>query len=544
MLFLSGVSCIAVFTYARSGIPESRRFPAHTVLRPSPGFSHDIAVIGGGSGGLSVAKEAAKSGARVALFDHVIPSHKGTKWGFAGTCVNVGCIPKKIFHYASLLSESLQDLKLAGWSELLKNKSLDHKWSDMVSTATNTIKRLSFSYRVGARKAGVEYINSRAKFSNTGDENELHYTLNGQKKVLRAKHIVIAVGGRPFIPPIPGIEHAITSDDIFYSETAPGRTLIVGGGYIAMEVAGFLTSLGNPTTVAARSTVLNGFDTQMVNKLKAIMYELGTDFKLGTNIKSLTKRPDNIIEVMFEDGNSMEFDTVLVATGRTPATGALDIPKTVTLGSKGKLVTDENLLVKGTRSIYAVGDCVHGYPELASVAVKAGELLARRLFFNETKVLDLRFYPTTIFTPSEYGTVGLSEDDAVIQFGSDGVESYLYEWSSLERQTFHREKPLSRRKKKYDINLTEHNCMAKLIVVKKLDAQNGRVVGFHFIGPNAGEVTQGFALAIKLGATKADFDDLIGLHPTDAEAFSSLTVTKSSGNSFVAKRGCGGGKCG
>lgn len=507
-------------------------------------FSHDFAVIGGGSGGLAAAKEAARSGVKVVLFDHVTPSHRGTTWGFAGTCVNVGCIPKKLFHYSSLLGESLHDLKLAGWGDVINSSiSANHKWSEMVETVTSYIKKLNFSYRTGARSAGVEYINARARFASPDDENLLEYTLKGEKKTIRAKHILVAVGARPTLPSVKGIEHAITSDDIFFMKKAPGKTLVVGGGYIAMECAGFLTGLGYPTTVCVRSRPLRNFDVDMAGKVHAIMRELGTDFHIGKTPVDLMKKQDiddSSIEVRFDDGSNETFDTVLIATGRTPATGDLGLPRSASISSAGKLLADSHCLVKGTSSIYAVGDCLEGSPELTPVAIKDGELLARRLFHGEDKVFDKTFIPTTVFTPSEYGSVGLSEEQAISQFGKDAVESFLYEWPSLERAAFHREKPFSRRSNETDVE-QGNNCFTKL-VVHKTDRQ--KVIGFHFIGPNAGEVTQGFALAVKLGATKADFDDLIGIHPTDAEALCALSVTKSSGDNFVASGGCGGGKCG
>lgn len=506
-------------------------------------YTHDFAVIGGGSGGLAAAKEAAKSGAKVVLFDHVSPSHRGTTWGFAGTCVNVGCIPKKLFHYSSLLGESVHDLKLAGWSGLFsKEPPSTHNWGEMVETVTNYIKKLNFSYRTGARAAGVEYINARATFASPEEnENLLEYTLKGEKKLVRAKNILVAVGGRPTLPSIAGIEHAITSDDIFSLKKPPGRTLVVGGGYIAMECAGFLTGLGYPTTVSVRSRPLRNFDAQMADKIQAVMHEQGTDFAIGSVPIKINKGAHDVLEVTFNDGKTQVFDTVLIATGRTPATAELNLPSSASVEKSGKLSTSRNCLVQGTQSIYAVGDCMAGSPELTPVAVREGEMLARRLFHGETRTFDKAFIPTTIFTPSEYGCVGLSEEAAAAQHGQTAIESYLYEWSSLERAAFHREKPLTRRSDEAD-TYQGNNCFVKLVVHKSGSVE--KVIGFHFIGPNAGEVTQGFALAIQLGATKQHFDDLIGIHPTDAEALCGLTVTRSSGENYVAAGGCGGGKCG
>jgi pyruvate/2-oxoglutarate dehydrogenase complex dihydrolipoamide dehydrogenase (E3) component len=273
------------------------------------------------------------------------------------------------------------------------------------------------------------------------------------------------------------------------------------------------------------------------------MYELGTNFAIGKTPVELTKDASGVITVNFDDGSYDEFDTVLIATGRTPATRGLNLPKSAEIHSSGKLVADPlSNLVRGTKSIYAVGDCLVGSPELTPVAVKDGELLARRLFKGDSKaVFDKRFVPTTVFTPSEYGSVGLSEEEAVKQYGAANIDSYLYEWPSLERAALHREKPSDRRIDEGDVE-QGNNCFTKLVVHKAGGLE--KVVGFHFIGANAGEVTQGFALAVKLGATKQDFDDLVGIHPTDAEALCGLSVTRSSGEDFVAAGGCGGGKCG
>jgi thioredoxin reductase (NADPH) len=502
-------------------------------------YTHDFAVIGGGSGGLAAAKEASRAGAKVVLFDYVTKSPHGTQWGFGGTCVNVGCIPKKLFHYSALLGESIHDLKHLGYSSSVTESP--HNWSELVETVTNYIRKLNFSYRTGARSAGVEYINARAKFSSGTDEHSIEYidSKSGETRQVRAKHVLVAVGGRPTLPSsIKGIEHAITSDDIFYNPRAPGKTLVVGGGYIAMECAGFLTGMGYETTVAVRSRPLRNFDHQVAEKIQSVMHEMGTNFLIGTVPNQLAKVGDRI-QVTFDNGTVDVFDTVLLATGRTPETRNLQLPKNAAIDTASqKLIANPTTnLVQGTSSIYAVGDCLLGSPELTPVAVKDGEKLARRLFANSKDIFDKSLIPTTVFTPTEYGTVGFSEEGAIEKFGPDNVECYLYEWPSLERAAVHREKPENRRADEGDVE-QGNNCFTKLVCV------NDKVVGFHFVGPNAGEVTQGFALAVKLGATKADYDSLVGIHPTDAEALCGLTVTKRSGLDYVAAGGCGGGKCG
>jgi thioredoxin/glutathione reductase (selenoprotein) len=466
------------------------------------GGQYDLAVIGGGSGGLACAKEAARLGAKVALFDYVSPSPAGTAWGFGGTCVNVGCIPKKLFHYGALLGEGLHDARKMGWSGVVdEHVHGKHNWEELVGTVRNYVKKLNFSYRNGARAAGVEYINAKASFA-AGSEKVVEYTLKGERKSLTASNVLIAVGGRPFVPPMRGAELAITSDDIFYRTKVPGRTLVVGGGYIAMECAGFLTGLGYPVSLAVRSKPLRAFDGQMADKITEIMREAGTKFLIGRTPAALAQAAGGRIAVEFDDGSKDTFDTVLVATGRAPDTAALNAPKHLAVDAKsGKFVADvQTNLVKGSKSVYAVGDCLLGAPELTPVAIRDGETLAKRLFGPNKKLFfNKDFIPTTVFTPSEYGTVGLSQEEAEARLGKSKVECFLYDWPTLERACVHREKHPDARKDDADVD-AGNNCMAKL-VCEKLPG-DFKVVGWHFIGPNAGEVTQGFALAVKMGVKK------------------------------------------
>jgi thioredoxin reductase (NADPH) len=360
-----------------------------------------------------------------------------------------------------------------------------------------------------------------------------------------AAHIVIAVGGRPHIPAdVPGArEHAITSDDIFSLNRRPGKTLCVGASYIALECAGFLTELGYDVTVAARSILLRGFDRQCAEKIGTLMEDLGTNIMVGYQPTAITKLPNGKLQVVFSDvtgGNGAQktevYDTVFYATGRTPDLAGLNLPAAgVQVAPSGKLpVTDERTNVP---HIFAVGDVCEGKQELTPVAVRAGELLAKRLFGGATERMDYDLVATTVFTPMEYGTVGLSEEDAVAKYGEDDLEVYMFEFTTLELSAMHRTK----HPKRGDDEDMGNLCLSKLVCRK---SENERVVGFHYVGPNAGELTQGFALAVRLGATKADFDSMVGIHPTDAESFCSLAVTRRSGKSWVADGGCGGGVCG
>ena len=507
-------------------------------------FDYDFAVIGGGSGGMAAAKEAASLGAKVILFDYVNPSPMGTKWGVGGTCVNVGCIPKKLFHYSGLLGESFHDASHLGWKTGFCDEKLPpHDWSELVSSVTSYIKKLNFSYRNGLRSAKVNYINGWASLD-SADPHRVLYTQNGEKKSASAKHVVIAVGGRPTYPDIKNAkELAITSDDIFYRRSAPGKTLVVGGGYIAMECAGFLTALGYDTTVSVRSTPLRSFDHQIADKIVRVMTELGTQFLVGVNPISFEKDDSESIKVKFDSGAEEVYDTVLLATGRTPETASLNLPTGSVLPS-GKIAVDADMRFGKVGSLFAIGDVVEGRPELTPVAIKDGELLARRLFGEGNKRLDRPdLIPTTVFTPIEYGCIGLSEESAIKTHTANNIESYLYEWQTLERAAVHRPKLLKLRENEGDFEQSGHN-FCKIIVLKGPRPGFEPVLGFHYVGPNAGEVTQGFAVAMRLGMTKQDLDDTIGIHPTDAEAIVGLTITKTSGLDFVAAGGCGGGKCG
>ena len=521
----------------------SLRLGVHHVHKISRRFSNssrvwDFAVVGGGSGGMAAAKVAAAAGASVVCFDFVKPSPQGTTWGLGGTCVNVGCVPKKLMHYAGLLGASMHDAKQLGFDV---DTHPPHNWAQLVNTVQNQIKQLNFGYRNGLRSANVEYINASARFQ---DSHTLAYQVRGQEAaMLRARHILIATGGRPYIPDdVPGAhEYAITSDDIFSLRfKAPGKTLCVGASYVALECAGFLTEIGCDVTVAARSILLRGFDRQCADKIGEMMRLTGTKFISGTYPACLDKGRDGRIHVTFTNGTSDTYDTVLYAIGRRADTAGLNLEAAgISAGSNGKFELADDTFANQPH-IHAVGDVLHGRPELTPVAIKAGEILAKRLFAGATQTMCYDLIPTTVFTPYEYGTVGLTEEQAVAKYGEDGLEIYLKEWSTLEHGAVHRVKHENAGADKFDRELPASNLM-KLICVK---ADDERVIGFHYIGPNAGEVTQGFALALKVGATKSDFDGVVGIHPTDAEGFCDLTVTRRSGESWISAGGCGGGRCG
>ena len=598
---LSCRSLIAIRTTARAKLPPSSctatsaRSTFATALSASRRkYVFDLCVIGGGSGGLATAQEASRLGARVALFDYVKPSPRGTTWGLGGTCVNVGCVPKKLMHYAGGIGAVLRDdARKFGWQ--IGDRDPHHAWEDATQLVQNHVRSLNFSYRVGLPDlpeedrggGGVHYFNALAAFDSPESvtfETDDGVAFGEPKAAarLKATHFVVAVGGRPRIPDnVAGAhEHAVTSDDVWSLPTAPGRTLCVGGGYVALETAGFLTSFGAPTAVAMRSVALRGFDRQCATKIVATMAESGTEFITNDSPASIVKvkvknndngngggqtgdDEDEQLHVTFaQSGATRTFDTVVYATGRSPDVAALglDAAGVELNAASGKIEVDESDRTSSAR-IYAVGDVAEGRPELTPVAIKAGELLARRLFSASgttsaphARLMDYANVATAVFTPVEYGCVGLSEEAAIETYGEEDVETYIAEWSSLEAAAAHRpSRPhlsaeaiaaKAEAEKQNPYALPEElgpGCLSKLVCIK---SERERVVGFHFVGPHAGEVTQGFALALKLGATKEDFDGTVGIHPTDAEAFVQMDVTRASGEDWVAAGGCGGGKCG
>ena len=389
-------------------------------------------------------------------------------------------------HYAGLLGQGMIDAKGLGW----KMNDVEHDWDELVSTVKNHVHSLNFAYRVGLMSNAVNYINALAKFE---DPHTVSYITKGSSvsKTATAANILIAVGGRPLVPvDIPGArEYAITSDDIFFLNRKPGKTLCVGASYISLECAGFLTELGYDVTVAARSVLLRGFDRQCAEKIGETMSDLGTKFLYECIVEKIVKTDQGRLSVtLSRAGGSIEtseFDTVLFATGRYPdVTGLnLDAAGVISDKSSGKIpVVNEQTNVP---HIYALGDVIVGKLELTPVAVHAGDLLAKRLFGGSSKVMDYNLISTAVFTPIEYGSVGLTEEEAVAKHGEDDVDVYLSEFTTLEFAAVHRQKHNPDPNEEFpDIRPP---CLSKLIVVKSMGE---KVVGFHFVGPNAGEVTQ------------------------------------------------------
>eukprot|EP00239_Pterosperma_sp_CCMP1384_P006650 CAMPEP_0197846828 /NCGR_PEP_ID=MMETSP1438-20131217/4510_1 /TAXON_ID=1461541 /ORGANISM="Pterosperma sp., Strain CCMP1384" /LENGTH=494 /DNA_ID=CAMNT_0043458603 /DNA_START=142 /DNA_END=1626 /DNA_ORIENTATION=+ len=494
-------------------------------MTSSHGYEYDLVVIGGGSGGLAVSKEAAKLGAKVCCLDYVVPTPKGTKWGLGGTCVNVGCIPKKLMHQAGILGEGFSDARAFGWQ--VNNEG--HDWPKMVTGIQDYIGGLNWGYRTALRDNKVQYLNAKGAFV---DPHTLQCTKkNGSTSNITFDKCVIAVGGRPKYLGVEGDkECCITSDDVFSLEKSPGKTLCIGASYISLETAGFLTALGNEVTVMARSVFLRGFDTEIADKIVDYMETHGTKIVRAAVPKKFEMEGDKVKVTYtltdFGFDTTEVYDTVMLAVGRDACTGDLGLDKAgVELCPSGKI--DAKGEQTNVPHIYAIGDVLEQRQELTPVAIQAGQLLARRLYANGTVAMDYNAVPTTVFTPLEYGCVGLSEEDAKKTYGEDNIEVYVSYFKPLEWQTNHEQHDGK------DIR-ADNSCYAKLITHIP---DNERVIGLHYLGPNAGEVTQGYAVAMKCGVTKAQFDATIGIHPTIAEEFTTLSVTKRSGEDAM-KKGC------
>jgi len=502
-----------------------------TTASHDKGYDYDLVVIGGGSGGLSASKEAARFGAKVAVLDFVKPTAYGSRWGLGGTCVNVGCIPKKLYHTAAIYGHYLHEAGFFGWEKSGQPETgTGHaiSWQSLKDNIQEHIRSLNNGYITGLRSAKVEYINARGSFVDAHtiqlDAQCPTVKCPGPKCTrITARRVIVAVGGRPQYPDIPGArDYAITSDDIFSLEKPPGKTLVVGASYIALECAGFLTGLGFDVSVMVRSMVLRGFDRDCADRIKENMVDTGTRFIEKSIPVRIEASGDGKRKVTFKHVDtgveSVEtFETVMFAIGREPVTKELNLEAAgVKVANDGKIWTWNERTT--APSVYALGDVAHGVPELTPVAIKQGLMLAKRIYGNSNHVVNLDHVPTTVFTPLEYGSIGFSEERAIETFGDEAIEVYHSEFTPLEYALPHKITP----------------CYAK-IIVNYLDHQ--RVIGFHYLGPNAGEVTQGFASAFIAGLNLDEWNLIVGIHPTTAEEMVSLRRTKRSGMD-PKKTGC------
>ncbi|XP_072914911.1 thioredoxin reductase 1, cytoplasmic-like [Hemitrygon akajei] len=479
-------------------------------------YDYDLIVIGGGSGGLAASKEAASYGKKVLVLDYVTPTPRGTAWGLGGTCVNVGCIPKKLMHQAALLHQSLEDARKFGWTF---EEKVHHDWATLREAIQNYIGSLNWGYRISLRENAVTYVNAYGEF--VGPHKIKAKDKKGKETFYTAETFILATGERPrYLGAEGDKEYCITSDDLFSLPYCPGKTLVVGASYVALECAGFLAGLGLDVTVMVRSILLRGFDQQMADLIGDYMESHGVKFIrqfVPFKIEELEAGTPGKLKVTARSTVSSEtiegeYNTVLLAVGRDACTKNIGLDKVeVKVNEKSGRIPVNDVEQTNVPYIYAIGDILDGKLQLTPVAIQAGRLLAKRLYGGSTLKCDYVNVPTAVFTPLEYGACGFSEEAAMEKFGEENVEVYHSYFWPLEWTVPSRD---------------NNKCYAK-IVCNKQDQK--RVIGFHVLGPNAGEVTQGFGAAMKCGMTKEQLDSTIGIHPVCAEVFTTLSITKESG---------------
>ena len=446
-------------------------------------YDYDLITIGGGSGGVRASRMSANFGARVALIE---------ERQLGGTCVNVGCIPKKLLSYAAHYADDFTDAGGFGWSV----GSRDFDWARLIANKDREIARLNGVYARLLSDAGVTVIEARGRLIDA-------HTVQAGERTLTARHILVATGGWPVVPQIPGAELAITSNEAFHLAHLPARAVVVGGGYIAMEFASIFNGLGVKTTLVYRGRqLLRGFDRELGQVLAEEMAQKGIEILLDSNIERI-ERESGALAVQFVSGETRETDLVMYATGRAPNTRGLGLEEAgVALAANGALKVDD-FFRSSVPSVYAIGDVIDRI-QLTPVATAEGTLLANTLFNNSPRRMDYDNVPTAVFSHPNVATVGLGEDEARKRYGE--VEVYATRFRPL-RAT---------------LSGSAERVFMKLVVDRKTD----RVLGAHMVGADAGEVIQGFAVALKCGATKAQFDATVGIHPTGAEEFVTMRAPR------------------
>jgi glutathione reductase (NADPH) len=446
-----------------------------------PDFDFDLFVIGGGSGGVRAARIAAQHGARVAIAE---------EYRMGGTCVIRGCVPKKLFVYASRFAHEFEDAARFGWT--VEGAKFD--WSTLVANKDKEIARLEAAYRKNVGGAGAEIIDSRAVIEGA---NTVRIVNTGAK--LRAKYILVATGGHPSRMEIPGEEFAITSNEAFHLQELPRRIVIQGGGYIALEFACLFAALGSKVTVVHRGDeLLRGFDDDVRAHLRMEMVARGIDIRLNETIQKIEQRGAHRCAFL-TDGAAIEADQVMLAVGRTPNSKSIGLEAAgVKLSSSGAIVVDDNSRTS-VPSIYAVGD-VTARIALTPVAIREGHAVADTLFGGNPWHLDYANIPSAVFTEPEIGTVGLSETAA--RKAGKAIDIYRTRFRAMKAAMSGRATAM----------------LMKLVV----EQGTQKVLGVHIVGESAAEMVQLAAIAVKMGATKRDFDNTVALHPTAAEELVTL----------------------
>ncbi|MBK3845765.1 MAG: glutathione-disulfide reductase [Gammaproteobacteria bacterium] len=441
-------------------------------------YDFDLFVIGAGSGGVRAARFAAGYGARVAVAESRY---------LGGTCVNVGCVPKKLLVYGAHYAEDIHEANGYGWT--IEGARFD--WASLVANKDREIQRLNGIYKNLLTDSGVTLLQAHARLVDP-------HTVEVDGKHYSAEHILIATGGWPFVPDIPGREHAITSNEAFYLDELPRRVLVVGGGYIAVEFASIFHGCGADTTLLYRGELfLRGFDGSLRDHLKDELIKKGLDLQFNADITRIDKQADGTLLATLEDGRTLEADCIFYATGRRPMLDGLGLENVdVALDKRGFIAIDDQFRTT-TPSILAIGDVI-GRIQLTPVALAEGMAVARQLFRpDEYRPVDYHNIATAVFSLPNMATVGLTEEQA----REKGHKVVLFE---------SRFRPM-----KQTMTDSLERSLMKLVV----DADTDKVLGCHMAGPEAGEIIQGLAVALKAGATKRIFDDTVGIHPTAAEEF-------------------------
>ncbi|MEO0961460.1 MAG: glutathione-disulfide reductase [Pseudomonadota bacterium] len=439
-------------------------------------YDYDLFTIGAGSGGVRASRMAASHGAKVAVAE---------EYRVGGTCVIRGCVPKKLFVYASHVLEDIEDAEGFGWT--VEGAKFD--WKTLIANKDNEIDRLNGIYIRNLEGSDVEIIEDRAVIK---DKHTIH--LVNQNRDVTAKVILIATGATPNIHEVPGHELAITSNEAFHLEELPKRVVVAGGGYISVEFAGIFNGLGSDTTLVYRGEeILRGFDNDLRTHLHAEMAKKGIDIRTGVVFERIDKTDDGLA-VTLSDGSVINTDAVMFAIGRNPNSEGLGLENAgVEFEPNGTIKVDAYSKTN-VDNIYAVGD-VTNRANLTPVAIREGAAFAETVFNNNPVAVDHSCIPTAVFSTPEIGTVGISEEMARQQFGS--VDIY--------KSTF--------RAMKHTLSGRDEKTMMKIIV----DPASDRVLGVHMIGPASGEIIQAVGIAVQMGATKAQFDATVAVHPTAAE---------------------------
>ena len=441
-------------------------------------YDFDLFVIGAGSGGVRAARFAAGYGARVAVAESRY---------LGGTCVNVGCVPKKLLVFGAHYAEDIGQAQGYGWT--IDGATFD--WSSLIANKNQEIQRLNGIYRNLLVDGGVSLFEAHARLVDA-------HTVEVAGQRYSAEHILVATGGWPFVPEIPGHEHAITSNEAFYLERLPRRVLVVGGGYIAVEFASIFHGCGADTKLLYRGELfLRGFDGSLRDHIKDELIKKGMDLQFKSDIARIDKLADGSLLATLEDGRTLEADCIFYATGRRPMLDGLGLAELgIELDERGFIAVDEEYRTS-VPSVLAIGDVI-GRVQLTPVALAEGMAVARRLFKpEEYRKVDYALIPTAVFSLPNMATVGLTEEQA----RERGYKVTVYE---------SRFRPM-----KLTMTQSLERSLMKLVV----DAQTDRVLGCHMVGPDAGEIMQGLAVALKAGATKRVFDATLGIHPTAAEEF-------------------------